>query len=105
MSVLFRQLVHRDLAARNVLVAEGRKMKISDFGLSRDVYEEDSYVKRSKVKKKKRTGNYSLWCILYTLSSLKLTTGSLTVFKGRIPVKWMAIESLFDHIYTTQSDV
>lgn len=25
-------------------------MKISDFGLSRDVYEEDSYVKRSKVK-------------------------------------------------------
>uniref|UniRef100_A0A8D1PMG3 Proto-oncogene tyrosine-protein kinase receptor Ret n=1 Tax=Sus scrofa TaxID=9823 RepID=A0A8D1PMG3_PIG len=66
------KLVHRDLAARNVLVAEGRRMKISDFGLSRDVYEEDSYVKRSK---------------------------------GRIPVKWMAIESLFDHIYTTQSDV
>ncbi|XP_006993047.1 proto-oncogene tyrosine-protein kinase receptor Ret isoform X2 [Peromyscus maniculatus bairdii] len=66
------KLVHRDLAARNILVAEGRKMKISDFGLSRDVYEEDSYVKKSK---------------------------------GRIPVKWMAIESLFDHIYTTQSDV
>lgn len=41
--------MHRDLAARNILVAEGRKMKISDFGLSRDVYEEDSYVKRSKV--------------------------------------------------------
>lgn len=52
MSILVRQLVHRDLAARNVLVAEGRKMKISDFGLSRDVYEEDSYVKRSKVKKR-----------------------------------------------------
>ncbi|XP_061427258.1 proto-oncogene tyrosine-protein kinase receptor Ret isoform X1 [Lethenteron reissneri] len=66
------KLVHRDLAARNVLVAEGRKMKISDFGLSRDVYEGDSYVKRTK---------------------------------GRIPVKWMAIESLFEHMYTSQSDV
>lgn len=52
MSIFCYQLVHRDLAARNVLVAEGRKMKISDFGLSRDVYEEDSYVKRSKVKKR-----------------------------------------------------
>lgn len=47
--------MHRDLAARNVLVAEGRKMKISDFGLSRDVYEEDSYVKRSKVSRWKTT--------------------------------------------------
>ena len=51
LSILVQQLVHRDLAARKVLVAEGRKMKISDFGLSRDVYEEDSYVKRSKVKR------------------------------------------------------
>lgn len=54
MCICVLQLVHRDLAARNVLVAEGRKMKISDFGLSRDVYEEDSYVKRSKVKKRDR---------------------------------------------------
>ncbi|XP_006774567.1 PREDICTED: proto-oncogene tyrosine-protein kinase receptor Ret, partial [Myotis davidii] len=53
-------LVHRDLAARNVLVAEGRKMKISDFGLSRDVYEEDSYVKRSKKGTKHVTGGGSL---------------------------------------------
>lgn len=43
------QLVHRDLAARNILMAEGQKVKISDFGLSRDVYEDDSYVKKSKV--------------------------------------------------------
>lgn len=59
--VSFQKLVHRDLAARNVLVAEGRKMKISDFGLSRDVYEEDSYVKRSKVQcVKSSSGNYCL---------------------------------------------
>lgn len=60
MSVLVLQLVHRDLAARNVLVAEGRKMKISDFGLSRDVYEEDSYVKRSKVWKGGREVLFSI---------------------------------------------
>jgi serine/threonine protein kinase len=43
------QLVHRDLAARNVLVGTGKILKISDFGLTRDVYEADTYLKRSKV--------------------------------------------------------
>ena len=43
------KLVHRDLAARNVLVATGKVIKVSDFGLTRDVYEADSYMKRSKV--------------------------------------------------------
>ncbi|XP_014482930.1 PREDICTED: proto-oncogene tyrosine-protein kinase receptor Ret [Dinoponera quadriceps] len=66
------KLVHRDLAARNVLLATGKVCKISDFGLTRDVYEDDAYLKRSK---------------------------------GRVPVKWMAPESLADHVYTSKSDV
>ncbi|XP_042217006.1 proto-oncogene tyrosine-protein kinase receptor Ret-like isoform X2 [Homarus americanus] len=66
------KLVHRDLAARNVLLAAGKVCKISDFGLTRDVYEGDLYFKRSK---------------------------------GRVPVKWMALESLVDHVYTSKSDV
>ncbi|CAM9151809.1 unnamed protein product, partial [Lampetra fluviatilis] len=66
------KLVHRDLAARNVLVCDGLVMKISDFGLSRDVYQDEAYIKTSR---------------------------------GRIPVKWMAVESLFDQIYTSHSDV
>nr|CAD7407124.1 unnamed protein product [Timema poppensis] len=66
------KLVHRDLAARNVLVAAGTICKISDFGLTRDVYEDGAYLKRSK---------------------------------GRVPVKWMALESLADHVYTSKSDV
>ncbi|WAQ96630.1 RET-like protein [Mya arenaria] len=66
------KLVHRDLAARNILVAGNRHLKISDFGLTRDVYEADTYMKKSK---------------------------------GRIPVKWLAPESLYAQIYTTRSDI
>ncbi|XP_038060530.1 proto-oncogene tyrosine-protein kinase receptor Ret-like [Patiria miniata] len=66
------KLVHRDLAARNILVAEGMVIKVSDFGLARDLYESGTYVKTSK---------------------------------SRIPMKWMAPESLFDNIYTTKTDI
>ncbi|RZF38172.1 hypothetical protein LSTR_LSTR005533 [Laodelphax striatellus] len=66
------KLVHRDLAARNVLVATGKVCKISDFGLTRDIYVDETYLKRSK---------------------------------GKVPVKWMALESLSDQIYTIKSDV
>ncbi|KAL0820184.1 hypothetical protein ABMA28_006109 [Loxostege sticticalis] len=66
------RLVHRDLAARNVLVSSDRTLKIADFGLSRDVYEENLY---------KQKGN------------------------GKLPMKWMALESLTKRIYTSQSDV
>ncbi|KAL4703090.1 hypothetical protein ACJJTC_018127, partial [Scirpophaga incertulas] len=67
-----KKVVHRDLAARNVLVAGDRTLKIADFGLSRDVYEENQY---------KQKGN------------------------GKMPMKWMALESLTRRIYTTKSDV
>lgn len=65
--------MHRDLACRNILVGEGKKLKISDFGMSRIVEVEDPiYVKTSK---------------------------------GKLPWKWMAIESIVNREFTSASDV
>ncbi|XP_070576023.1 fibroblast growth factor receptor 2-like [Ptychodera flava] len=64
--------IHRDLAARNILVADSHVAKIADFGLARDLHNDNYYKKHSK---------------------------------GRVPIKWMSPEALFDGIYTTKSDV
>ena len=50
-------------------------VKVADFGLSRDLYEKDYY------------------------SSKDLDR------KGKMPIKWMALESLEDFVFTTKSDV
>ena len=40
-------IVHRDLAARNVLIGEGLRAKVSDYGLSRDVEEGKDYYRHN----------------------------------------------------------
>ncbi|XP_063698328.1 tyrosine-protein kinase receptor torso [Culicoides brevitarsis] len=66
------KVVHRDLAARNVLVCDDLTLKISDFGLSRDVYQENFY---------RKTGN------------------------GKLPIKWLALESMTRQMYNVYTDV
>ena len=67
-----QKFVHRDLAARNCLLDDRNHIKIADFGLSRDVYENDYYRPEEK---------------------------------GKLPVKWMAPESLEGSYFTYKSDV
>ncbi|KJE94732.1 tyrosine-protein kinase Src42A [Capsaspora owczarzaki ATCC 30864] len=65
--------VHRDLAARNCLVGQGMVVKIADFGLSRELADENDY---------------------YRMET-----------RGKLPVKWMAPETMTFRKFSSMSDV
>lgn len=71
-------VVHRDLAARNILIAEGFLLKISDFGMARQLVPDDPSLE----------GEYQ-----------RLATAEV------IPAKWTAPEVLEQMNYSYKSDV
>ncbi|KAI9558029.1 hypothetical protein GHT06_014782 [Daphnia sinensis] len=72
-----KTILHGDLAARNILFADNGVAKVADFGMSKKLYCADIYEKKERS----------------------------VHFQGLMPVKWMAIESLTDRIFSSQSDV
>nr|XP_058956796.1 proto-oncogene tyrosine-protein kinase receptor Ret-like [Pocillopora verrucosa] len=43
-----KSIIHRDLAARNVLVGQNETCKVTDFGMARDVQQENIYERKTK---------------------------------------------------------
>ncbi|XP_011409383.2 PREDICTED: tyrosine-protein kinase receptor Tie-1-like, partial [Amphimedon queenslandica] len=70
-----QKFIHCDLAARNCLIADNGVIKVADFGLSEEIYTKN-YFNQFKESK-----------------SVKL------------PVKWMALESLHYGTFSEKSDV
>ena len=68
-----KNIVHRDLATRNILIGADSMLKLSDFGLSRDMKESDRY--------------------------------HMHGIEDRLPVRWMAVESIVEREFTVMSDV
>jgi focal adhesion kinase 1 len=81
-------LFHSDIAARNILVSNHESVKLADFGLSRQLTLDNSYYKGNLIRKKK--------LILKRI---------LIASKGKLPIKWMAPESINFRRFTHLSDV
>ncbi|CAH8667365.1 unnamed protein product [Schistosoma haematobium] len=71
-----RGIIHRDLATRNVLVTSPEHLQITDFGLAK-MLESEEEAKRNEV----------------------------IVCSGRVPIRWLACETLTHRIYSFKTDV
>lgn len=112
-----KQYVHRDVAARNVLVCSHNCVKLADFGLSRNLSSSFSslsssfslsVVSQQMQQQRNRCSNNSspnnqAQPLLVDESREK--NQYVAASKGKLPVRWLAPESLAFRRFTSASDV
>jgi hypothetical protein len=87
-----KNFIHRDLAARNILMADENTCKIGDFGLSRDLVDEEFYLSRGGQIPMKWTSIEAIEFRQYSVSSDVWSYGVL-LFEiwtmGEKPFRWI----------------
>ena len=99
-----QHFTHRDVAARNCLVGDDLLVKVSDFGLTRDIYSNEYY----KVPSLLLYIQIKSCCSLYSFELNWVLFAYLTQVSGTerlLPIRWMAPESITHGRFTHETDV